>query len=358
MDQQLAERKEDKTGLEKIKTFVLSPEAQERFTAMMGSNAIYYLNQVMILVANSAKLQECTPQSVLISAMRAASLRLSVDPIKGQAWIIPYAKRATFQLGYKGVYELAMRTHQYRFINVIDIFEGEVITENRMTGMHAIGGKRTSDNAIGFMLYFQMYDGFEKTFYMTVQQIEQHAANYSRSYTDGDSPWNAKGGRERVKMMRKTVLTNGLRQWGRFNEADDDMLNEIEKDQGFIDRLHEMPAENEVTIVDGMNIDLQAQPSGPAKPASMLMDELGFSEPDAIITKVEPPTEPAKTFEPPAMEAWQMTEDEKHTPYVELTNDDLAHRLTSIVNRKQPADKPRIEYIKNLLQARNTQKAA
>jgi recombinational DNA repair protein RecT len=178
--------------------------------------------------------------------MRAASLKLSVDPARGEAWIIPYKDKASFQLGYKGVYELAMRTNQYRIINVVDIYEGEELIEDRMTGIHTIGGSRTGDKVIAMMLYFRLFNGFDKTFVMTIPEIEAHAKTYSQSYNYDDSPWNAHNGRERMKMMRKTVLVNGLRKWGRFNAGDKEIVESIESDQEWHENV---PDENTVTVI-------------------------------------------------------------------------------------------------------------
>lgn len=263
--------------MQRIENYILSPEVKAKMSDMMGANAIYYLNQVIILVAGSDALQKCTPQSILISAMRAASLRLSVDPAKGQAWIIPYSGTATFQIGYKGVYELAMRTNQYRYINVIPVFEGELVIEERMTGMHSIEGKRAGDKVIARMLYFELFNGYKKTFCMSVEQIEAHARQYSKAY-QYDLSSGKKGSKwsdpvERPKMEDKTVLINGLRKWGRFNEADDEMLQEIESETSEV-RFHTIPAENEVTVPDGL-----AAPTGPTispAKANELIDELGF----------------------------------------------------------------------------------
>lgn len=234
-DTQLAPAKPPRQ-IDVIRDFMLSPVVRSRFDAMMGSKgASYYINQVLLVVANSPKLQLCTPNSIFISAMRAATLRLSVDPGQGQAWIIPYAGVATFQLGYRGVYELALRTNLYRFINVIEVYEGEDIVENRMTGIQGLTGHRKEDGKPwAYTLYFKLLNGYEKTFTMTVEEIEEHARTYApKAYADPDSAWNSKGGRERAKMMKKTVLSNGLRKWGRFNEGDKELLNEIEEEQAW-----------------------------------------------------------------------------------------------------------------------------
>lgn len=250
-------------AMDRVKSYLLSPEVKERFSDMMGTNGIYYLNQVLITVANSEDLQQCEPKSILVAAMRAASLKLNVDPATGQAWIIPYNGKATLQIGYRGIYELAMRTNLYRFINVIDIYEGETLEENRLTGMHAITGKATGRKVVAYMLYFQLLNGFEKTFVMTVDEIMDHARRYSPTFNGRRSPWNDE--RERPKMMKKTVLSNGLRKWGRFNTGDKEVLDQIENEQGWMERI---PEESEVTI--------EAQPK---KSEPQLMAELGFGDP-------------------------------------------------------------------------------
>jgi recombination protein RecT len=274
---QLATKHE--TGMTRIRDYILSPEVKERFTDMMGGDAIYYLNQVLIVVANSDSLQKCEPSSILIAAMNAASLKLSVNPAQGQAWIIPYKGKATFQLGYKGVYELAQRTNLYRYINVIDVYEGETLRENRMTGMHTLAGQRTGDKVTARMLYFQLNNGFEKTFVMTVDEIADHAQRYSASYSDPKSKWNDK--RERPKMERKTVLTNGLRKWGRFNPGDAEKVDAIEEGQGWQDRFAELPAEDEVS-----------KPEVEHKTTEQLNAELGYDEP------TKPAAQPVQTTQP------------------------------------------------------------
>jgi hypothetical protein len=108
------------------------------------------------------------------------------------------------------------------------------------------------------MLYFKLLNGYEKTFTMTVEDIEDHARTYApKAFNDPDSAWNSKGGREREKMMKKTVLSNGLRKWGRFNTGDLEMLNEIEDEKGWV------PPENldpDLKDPDPEPVDMTATP--------------------------------------------------------------------------------------------------
>lgn len=318
MDNQLSRQE---TGMTRVKNYMLSPEVKERFSEMMGPNGIYYLNQVLIVVANSTELQKCDPRSILIAAMRAASLQLSVDPGQGQAWIIPYKGTATFQIGYHGVYELAMRTNLYRFINVIDIHEGEELIENRMTGNHTIGGKRTGDKVIAYMLYFQLINGFEKTFPMTLEEIDAHARRYSQAYNSGRSKWNDPF--ERRKMEKKTVLMNGLRKWGRFNPGDADTLNQIESEQGWVS-VNEFPEEGDVT---------EPEKEAPRSEAEILSD-LGFDQPSIVEAAQELGGEvvssAAWTNEKVTIETAMTEQSSDGTKYWDMPSDKLAVRVNSI----------------------------
>jgi recombination protein RecT len=330
MEQTALANRTQPTGMERVKNYMLSTEVKQRFSEMMGREGIYYLNQVMILVANSDQLQKCEPASILISAMRAASLKLSVDQGQGQAWIIPYRNNrrggimeAQFQIGYKGVYELAMRTGLYRFINVIDIWEGEAVGEDRMTGMHKIGGKRTGDHVIGRMLYFELLSGFKKTFYMTVEEIAEHAEHYSPdNYRNPRSKWNDP--HERPKMERKTVLSNGLRKWGRFNQSDLDMLDAVENERGVFEVV--MPEEDEVT-----------PPSAPVYSEGEILNKMGYDTPQ----ETEPrPAQPApiadirrqnwKPNYPPEDTAFSM-KDSKGTLYCEMSTADLSYHVNGYI---------------------------
>ena len=256
------------TGMARLKNYMLSPEVKQRFADMMGKDGIYYLNQVMTAVSASEDLQKCEPASILIAAMRAASLKLSVDPALGQAWIIPYKNykhgnvlEAQYQTGYKGIRELALRTRLYVALNVVDVYDTDVLEEDRMTGnlrfvLTEVSGNiirfdpqrhghANDKNIVGYMLYFKLTNGFSKTFYMSKNEIAEHAAHYAPgNYNNPKSKRNDPF--ERPTMERKTVLMNGLRRYGVFNDNDRVTLEQIEDEQDWIDPI-QIPLENEVT---------------------------------------------------------------------------------------------------------------
>jgi recombination protein RecT len=152
-------------------------------------------------------LQKAEPMSVISSAMIAATLDLPVDKNLGYAWIVPYGGRAQFQLGYKGYIQLALRSGQYRFINVTPIHEGELKKWNPLTEEIEIDfEERKSDVIVGYAAYFELLNGFRKTIYWTREQVEKHRKKFSKSDFGWKNDWDA--------MAMKTVLKSLLSKWG------------------------------------------------------------------------------------------------------------------------------------------------
>lgn len=253
--------------MEKARAFFYSPSVREQFEDVAGTSASVYLNQVLSLVALDKNLQECSLTSILVSAIRAASLRLSLDKSQGLAWIIPYKGQATFVIGARGYYQLAMRTNKYRYLNVFKVYEGQQIDEDQITGLMKINGAKTSNHIVGYGLAFELFTGFAKMYYMTVEELEDHAKRYSPSYNHASSPW--KDPREKPKMMEKTVMRLGLSKYGVFDETTRNLIDEIE--QGEFREIEELPEEN--------MIDMGAAEPEERKSAAELMGDLGYSAP-------------------------------------------------------------------------------
>lgn len=211
-----------------VKEYMHQEPVVQSFKDVLGdNNANAYITSVLIAVANSDALQKCEPASILTSAMRAATMRLSVDPGTGEAYLVPFKDKCTLVIGYKGIRQMALRTGKYRYLNVSSIYEGEEIIEDRMTGMHSLAGGRTSKTIIGWLLYFELISGFRKSFYMTVEEIHDHARKYSKTYNNEHSTWKT----ERTKMERKTVLRLGLSLWGYFDPHDAMLMAKVEDAQ-------------------------------------------------------------------------------------------------------------------------------
>jgi len=222
---------------QQTKQALKAPQTVERFAELLGeAGAKSFLNGVAIAVASNEQLQQCEPMSIIQAALQSATLRLSVDPSLGQAYIVPFGNKATFVCGYRGYEQLALRTGKYRYINVANIYEGQKVEEDQLRGVHSIEGTRKPSKAaiIGYLLYFELRDGYSKTFYMTESEIVEHAKRYSKSYGYKTSAWTTNF----HEMARKTVLRLGLATWGYFNPQDAAIVQAVDDmggDENIID---------------------------------------------------------------------------------------------------------------------------
>ena len=214
-----------------LKAIMRSNEINSRFAEVVGNNnAGGYISSVLIAVAQNKDLQNCKPNSIISSALRAATMRLSVDPSTGQAHIVPFGGKATLIVGWKGIYHMAIRTGKYRFVNLITIYDSDILQEDTMTGNYLIDRHGKSGKVVGYMLYFQLLSGFSKTFYMTNEECEAHGMKFSKSYNSKDSMWQ----KDPPVMFKKTVMILGLKKWGYLDPFDMMSMTEAEEEEDFI----------------------------------------------------------------------------------------------------------------------------
>jgi recombination protein RecT len=263
---ELSEWKQNKNGLEKVKAYAEMAEVQKRFVNLLGDRDGHaYVESVVIAVANNESLQKCSPKSIMISAMRAASLKLSVDPIMKQAHLVPMGQDATLIVDYHGLCQLSVNTGYYEIApNVEEVWEGEEVKTERFTGKITISGepvvkKDGGKTCKGWVAYFKAKNGVERFLYMTNEECDAHGAKYSRSYNSPKSGWNT----EREKMRRKTVLRLLVSRWGNFSPQ---VQSVIMQDEQVIDaEAYQMPTDEEIIM-----------PDKPVKSKNDLMSELGF----------------------------------------------------------------------------------
>lgn len=190
-----------------FKSIMNSPAIKKRFEEVLDKRAPQFISSIVNLYNSTADLQKVEPMSVIASCMVAASLDLPVDKNLGYAWIVPYKGVASFQLGYKGYIQLALRTAKYKYINAIPVYEGELVSWNRLSEKLVLDfEKKKSDKVVGYAGYFELINGFIKTVYWTAEDIEAHRKRFSKS----DFGWN----KDYEGMALKTVIRNMLSKWG------------------------------------------------------------------------------------------------------------------------------------------------
>lgn len=194
-----------------VKSLIDNPTVKKRFEEVLMERAPQYMSSIVNLVNSDVNLKKCEPMSVIASCMVAATMNLPIDKNLGYAWVVPYGTKAQFQMGYKGYIQLALRTGQYKAINVVDIKEGELISWNPLSEEVEIDfTKKVSDKVIGYAGYFKLINGFEKTVYWSKEDIEKHAKKFSKTYNSKNGAWQT----DFDSMAKKTVLRNLLGKWG------------------------------------------------------------------------------------------------------------------------------------------------
>lgn len=221
------------TNTKKSVSSILSQDlVKARFTEILGKSANAFVSSIISATKSNPSLAECEPDSVISSAVIAATLNLPIQSNLGFAHIVPYKKDgvpvAQFQMGYKGFIQLALRTAQYKTINASEIYEGELIKHDRITGdVELDTNKKKSNKVIGYVAYFKLLNGFEKMLYMTREQLESHGGKYSKSYANKYGRWQ----QDFDSMALKTVIKLLLSKYGILSV---DMQTAIITDQSVI----------------------------------------------------------------------------------------------------------------------------
>jgi len=185
-----------------IKKALPSVITPERFTRM-----------VLSALSATPKLAECSPQSFLAAMMTAAQLGVEPNTALGQAYLLPYRNHGQmecqFQLGYKGLIDLAYRSGEVSVIQAHTVYENDVFEYE--LGMDPklrhVPAKADRGEAVAYYAMFKTKDGGYGFEVMSVDDVQRHAQRYSKSYGSGSSPWRSNFD----EMAKKTVLKRALK---------------------------------------------------------------------------------------------------------------------------------------------------
>lgn len=240
-----------------VNTFLDRDGLRKRFDELLGKRSPQFISSIVSMVNADKNMQQAfyeSPMTVIQSALKAATFDLPIDQNLGYAYIVPFKNykkdlgtkkmEATFILGWKGMHQLALRTGAYKTINVVDIREGELKKYNRLTEEVDINfiedeTEREKSPVIGYVGYYRLVNGAEKTIYMSVKAIENHEKKFRKGEYQGKGwrdDWDA--------MARKTVYRILIGKWGvmsiDYQTADEgkqlaDVMAEDERAEGVID---------------------------------------------------------------------------------------------------------------------------
>jgi len=235
-------QKPQQNAVQRFRTVLEDPIVQEQFKNALEENAPLFVASLIDVVSNDKVLQECSPKDLIREAFKAATLKLPINKGLGFAWIVPFREKGVpkpqMQIGYKGYIQLAQRTAQYRYINADIVYEGELKKADKLTGEINLNGEATGDKVIGYFAHIETTNGFRKTLYMTKAQIESHAKRYSKSFSQGFSPWKTNFD----EMAMKTVINSLLKRYGILSV---EMLGAFQGDDD--QRTPEAKAQDDIT---------------------------------------------------------------------------------------------------------------
>lgn len=275
-----------------LKSLANRPDMFNRFKQVIGDKAPQFLASVVSAVSTNKELLKADPNSILASAMVAATLDLDVNPSLGFSALVPYNRNrpikdgdgniirwerstdAQFQIMTKGLVQLAIRSGQYKNINVTEVYEDEFDSVDIISGelrMHAVeDGQRSRGETgmiVGYVAYLKLVSGFEKTVYWSLDKIIQHAQKFSQSYDQKTgrfrkgSAWDTNF----EAMCKKTVLKNALSSWGILSTQMQKAI--VSDDFEIIDpepTMHENPIQNE-SLEEGENTTHEPASDKPEK---------------------------------------------------------------------------------------------
>lgn len=178
-----------------FQAIIKDSKVQANLTGTLGDAARTktFTSSLISAVSTNPALQECEGMSIISAALLGESLNLSPSPQLGHYYMVPFKdnkagiSKATFVLGWKGYYQLALRSGQYRNIDAVAIKEGELDEYDPITGeikIHAISDPMERENAktIGYYAWFELINGFKKAMYWPKEKMEAHALKYSKGY--------------------------------------------------------------------------------------------------------------------------------------------------------------------------------
>ena len=238
-----------------------------------GKDGQRFISAIVSAVNTNPALQECTNQSILSGALLGESLKLSPSPQLGHYYLVPFndkdtGKVAQFQLGYKGYIQLAIRSGQYKKLNVMAIKEGELeyfdpLNEDiKVNLMIDNWDAREEAPTVGYYAFFELVNGFRKAIYWSKAQMTAHALKYSPGYKkDLDKGWKYTfWSKDFDGMAYKTMLRQLISKWGVMSielqnafEADQAVINEdgskdyVDVDDSIIDVEPQQPEPPETT---------------------------------------------------------------------------------------------------------------
>lgn len=288
-----------------IKAYVSDAKIRQKFEEVLGKKTQGFLASVM-QVANQPQLKGAVPATVINAAMMAATLDLPINNNLGFAYIVPYKRKfkdaqgkwsesleAQFQMGYKGFIQLAQRSGQFARIAATPVFEGQLISANPLLGYEFDWTVPNQGEAIGYVAFFKLLNGFTAELYMSTADVKKHAGKYSQSFKYGSGVWKDNFESMALKTVTKLLLSKQAPlsiEMQTAQLADQAIVRDVEtNDFDYIDHNESVGAiETKITVPDAEFPVLLEQIKGGAFEKDYVLSEYALTDAQRQAVEVLP----------------------------------------------------------------------
>lgn len=231
-----------------LKDFLKQDYVIKEFAKLVQDPTNFIMSAITTIQQNNFP-ADIDRNSVLFGLMNAAVLKLPINNNFGLAYLIPYRDNkkgktyAQFQIGAKGFIALAIRSGLVINFSTTEVYDGQLLEFNPLTGSKFDFSKKQSNKIIGFACYLELKNGFKRTEFMTYEQMMSHAKRYSESFKHNQGAWVTNF----IEMGCKTIGKLTLKKYMPF--LTDEIGRALQTDQAVI------VGENEFVYIDNENDD-------------------------------------------------------------------------------------------------------
>lgn len=250
-------QEQDAQNKKKMQALITSMKPQIEAALPSVLTGERFSRMILSAMSTTPQLAACTPKSFLGAMMQAAQLGVEPNTPLGQAYLIPFRNKGVlecqFQLGYKGLIELAYRSGAVKDIQAHEVYENDTF-EYELGLTPILKHKPAMKNRGEVIAYYAIYHtkdggyGFEV---MSKEDIQKHAEGYSQSHKSTYSPWT----NNFDEMAKKTVIKKCLK----YAPLKTEFIRQLAADNTIKTELAEHMAEvNDVT--EYTDIEVTATP--------------------------------------------------------------------------------------------------
>lgn len=311
MQSKVAKNQTKSTGIKVFNNLINSDLMRTKIHQMVGAtDSQEFITSITSAVNTNPALAECDPQTIISAALLGQSLHLKPSPQLGYFYMVPFnnrkkgTKEAQFQLGYKGLLQLAIRTSEYIDIDAIEIKEGEYKGRDKFTGRPKFEFVEDDDirenlPVVGYMAYFEMKNGYIKRLYWSKTKMENHADTYSMAFDlekyhdlqEGKIPqseqwkYSSFWYKNFDEMAKKTMLRQLLSKHGLLST---EMQKAVESDQAVITKdLQPEYVDNE-NVIDNAAVEKEQTQSIEENLAPTVEEVMNQAQPEPVLEDIDP----------------------------------------------------------------------